>query len=215
MAICLLASGFIKSLFSSIETHASLTQAVAAIATVLIAAVALYYAIRSLNALRRQTDASISLTTETFRPILEVLGGMLGATSGIQFVNKGNGAALNFRWRVNEQPEKWRGYNSNIIAPQEKGALTGQVEWQKGLVLSYNAVAHRDELLTHVRFGPDGMVSNQHEVKQGAAFTRLGWTLLDPMLMIPAFHPDLVASKPLFLRIGHWWRLKLGKERRL
>jgi hypothetical protein len=146
---------------------------------------------------------------------MEVLGGSFSETSKIQFINKGNGAALNFRWRVNEQPERWRPYQSNIIAPQERGELVGKFDWAKGLVLSYNAVAHRDELLTHVQFGATGSISNQHEVKQGVAFTRLGWTLLDPNLAIPAFHPALIASQPPLLRLRHWWRLKRGKERRL
>jgi len=215
MAVWLILPGWVMSLFRLIEMHASFTQAIAAIATALIAALALFFAVQSLNALRRQTEASIFLTTETFRPIMEVEGGMLSTTSKLYFVNKGNGPALNFRWRVDEEPEIWRGYQSNIVAPQEKGLLTGQVEWERGLILSYNAVAHRDELLTHVRFGPYGAVSNQHEVKQGAAFTRLGWTLLEPKSNIPRFRPDLVASKPLMSRIGHWWRFKLGKEGRL
>jgi hypothetical protein len=95
-------------------------------------------AARSLKDLQRQTEASIALTTETFRPIVEVLGGSLGATSHIDFVNKGNGAALNFRWREDDIPVRWRAYNSNIIAPHEKGALKGEVDWTKGLVLAYH-----------------------------------------------------------------------------
>lgn len=192
-----------------------MTQAVAAIASTLIAAGALVYAVRSLRALQRQTEASISLTTETFRPIIEVLGGTLGAKCTIDFINKGNGAALNFRWRVDALPEQWRVYTTNLIAPQEKGELSGEIEWQKGLVLSYNSVAHRDELLTYIAFGPTGSVSNQHEMKQGAAVTRLGWTLLDPKLAVPGFHPDLVAMQPWRARVRHWWQLKRGKERRL
>jgi len=104
-----------------LEVHAALTQAIAAITSTVIAAGALIYAVRSLRAVQRQADASIALTTETFRPIV-VLGGALGekpAPSHINFVNKGNGAALNFRWRVDEAPERWGGYKSNMIAPQE------------------------------------------------------------------------------------------------
>jgi hypothetical protein len=75
-----------------------------------------------LKSLQRQTEASIAMTTETFRPILEVVGGSLceeSTPSNVDFVNKGNGAALDFRWRVDEEPERWGGYTSNIIAPQE------------------------------------------------------------------------------------------------
>jgi len=103
--------------------HAALTQAFAAIMSTMIATAALIYAIESLRALQQQTEASIAMTTETFRPIIEVLGGILGATSQIDFVNKGNGAALNFRWKTDDAPERWRAYTSNIIAPQEKGTL--------------------------------------------------------------------------------------------
>jgi len=205
----------IRSVLLKIEAHAALTQAVAAIASTGIATCALVYAVRSLTALQRQTEASIALTTETFRPIIEVLGGTLSATSTLQFLNKGNGAALNFRWRVDQAPERWRGHTSNIIPSKEGGDLRGEFEWQKGLVLSYNSVAHKDELLTYVKFGPTGSVSNQHEVRQGAAVTRLGWTLLDPKLAIPGFHPDFVAMQPWRARVRHGWRLITGKERRL
>ncbi len=205
----------IRMVLLKVEAHAALTQAVAAIVSTLIATAALIYAVRSLNALQRQTEASISLTTETFRPIIEVLGGTLGATSTLQFVNKGNGAALNFRWRVDQTPERWRGYKSNIIASKEQGDLRGEFEWQKGLILSYNSVAHRDELLTYVKFESSGSVSNQHEVRQGAAVTRLGWTLLDPKLAVPGFHTAFVAMQPWRARVRHWRRLKTGKERRL
>ncbi len=199
----------------ALECHAALTQAVAAIMSTMIATIALIYAIKSLRALQRQTEASIAMTTETFRPIIEVLGGILGATSQIDFVNKGNGAALNFRWKTDDAPERWRPYTSNIIAPQEKGTLKGEINWKKGLVLSYNSVAHREELRTHVTFGSTGSVVNSHAVSQGAAVTRQGWTLLDPELAIPAFHPDLIRSLPVMARIRHWWWLKRGKERRL
>jgi hypothetical protein len=181
----------------------------------MIATAALIYAIESLRALQQQTEASIAMTTETFRPIIEVLGGILGATSQIDFVNKGNGAALNFRWKTDDAPERWRAYTSNIIAPQEKGTLKGEIDWKRGLVLSYNSVAHRGEIRTHVTFGPTGAVFNSRDVRQGAAVTRQGWTLLDPELAIPAFHPDLIRSMAAMDRIKHWWRLKGGKERRL
>jgi hypothetical protein len=205
----------IKGALLVVEAHAALTQALAAIVSVMIAVGALVYAVRTLEALQRQTDASISLTTETFRPIIEVLGGTHGQTSQIDFVNKGNGPALNFRWRVEKTPEQWRAYTSNIIAPQEKGILKGEFEWQKGLVLSYNSAANQAEIFTYVTFGSTGSVSNHHKVRQGAAVTRLGWTLLDPKLAIPGFHPDFIAIQPLRMRIRHWWRLKRGKERRL
>jgi hypothetical protein len=93
----------IKDALLVVEAHAALTQALAAIVSTAIAVGALVYAVRSLKALQRQTDASISLTTETFRPIIEVLGGALGKTSQVDFVNKGNGPALNFRWRVDKR----------------------------------------------------------------------------------------------------------------
>ena len=200
---------------SNVEAHAALTQALAAIVSMMIAALALIYTVRTLKALQRQTEASIALTTETFRPVIEVLGGQLGATSRIDLVNKGNGSALNFRWSVDETPERWRAYTSNIIAPQEKGMLIAEVNWKQGLVLSYNSVAHREEIRTHVKFGPTGLVSNSHDVRQGAAVTRQGWTLLDPMLALPGFHPDLLRSMPRRARLKHWWLLKRGKERRL
>ena len=201
-----------------VESHAALTQALAAIGSTVLAIAALYFAVRSLIALQRQTEASIATVTETFRPIIEVLGGMLGeghAPSEINFKNKGNGAALNFRWRVDEEPERWGGYTTNIIAPQESGQLKAPMDWRRGLVLSYNSVAHREELLTYVRFNVGGSVSNQHEVKQGAAVTRLGWTVIDPKLAIPGWNAEYIATLPWRVRLGHWWRLKQGKERRL
>jgi hypothetical protein len=207
--------GPIRILLLKIEMHAALTQAVAAIISMTIAAIALYYGVKSLQALQRQAEASIALTTETFRPIIEVLGGSLGAISRVDFVNKGNGVALNFRWRVDELPEKWMGYTSNVIAPKETGVLRGQIDWKKGLVLSYNSVAHREEISTRVSFGSEGSVSNSHDIRQGAAVTRQGWTILDPDLAVPAFHPALIKSMPLNQRIKHWWRLKRGRERRL
>lgn len=221
--LVLIVSGFmgtsfgdkIKGVLLVVEPHAALTQALAAIVSVMIEVGALVYAVRTLEALQRQTVSSISLTTETFRPIIEVLGGTLGQTSQIDFVNKGNGPALNFRWRVEKAPEQWRAYTSNIIAPQERGILKGEFEWQKGLVLSYNSAANQAEIFTYVNFGSTGSVSNHHEVSQGAAVTRLGWTLLDPKLAIPGFHPGFIATQPLRVRIWHWWRLKRGKERRL
>ena len=76
-----ISEGTLRMVLLKVEAHAALTQAVAAIVSTLIATAALIYAVRSLNALQRQTEASISLTTETFRPIIEVLGGTLGATS--------------------------------------------------------------------------------------------------------------------------------------
>ena len=93
--------------------------------------------------------------------------------------------------------------------------MKGEFEWQNGLELSYNCAANKAEIFTYVTFGPAGLVSNQHEVRQGAAVTRLGWTLLDPKLAIPRFHPDFIAIQPLRMRIRYWWRLKRGKERRL
>ena len=72
-------------MFSKVECHAALTQAFAAIMSTMIATAALIYAIESLRALQQQTEASIAMTTETFRPIIEVLGGILGATSQIPF----------------------------------------------------------------------------------------------------------------------------------
>ena len=205
----------IRTMLLKVESHAALTQAVSAIVSMMIAAVALVYAIKSLRALQRQAEASIAMTTETFRPIIEILGGNLGRTSQINFVNKGNGAALNFRWKVNETPERWKAYTSNIIAPQESGILKGEIEWKKGLVLAYNSVADQDEIRTHVTFGPTGIVSNSHDIERGAAITRQGWTLLDPDLAVPAYHPDFIRSMPCMARFRHWWRLKKGKERRL
>jgi hypothetical protein len=208
----------VRLILLKIESHAALTQAIAAVASTLIAAGALIYAVRSLKALQRQAEASIAFTTETFRPIIEVLGGSLmegPSLSEINFVNKGNGAALNFRWRVDEEPERWGGYKSNIIAPQENGILKAQMEWRRGLVLSYNSVAHREEILTYVKFGSTGHVSNSHDVRQGAAVTRMGWTVLDPKLAIPGWDANLIGMMPWRGRLRHWWRLKQGKERRL
>jgi hypothetical protein len=205
----------IHTVAQTLECHAALTQAIANAVSTMIATVALIFAVKSLRALQRQTEASIAMTTETFRPIIEALGGSLGATSQINFVNKGNGAALNFRWKTDDTPERWRPYTSNIITPQEKGTLRGEIDWKKGLVLSYNSVAHREEIRTRVTFGSAGSVFNSHDVRQGAAVTRQGWTLLDPELAIPAFHPDLIRAMPVIDRIRHWWRLKRGKERRL
>ena len=208
-------SYLLRAMLSTIEAHAALTQAVAAIISTFIAVIALLYAIKSLWTLQRQTEANVAMTTETFRPVVEVLGGRLGKTSHIDFVNKGNGAALNFRWRDNTAPERWRAYQTNVIAPQERGALTGEIDWKKGLVLSYNSVAHREEICTLVKFGPTGTVSNMHDIRQGAAITRRGWTVLDPDAAIPAWHPDLIRAMPPMTRLAHWWRLKRGKERRL
>lgn len=210
--------GPLSRFLAGVEIHAALTQAVAAILSTLIAAAALLYAVRSLLALQRQTAASIALTTETFRPIIEVLGGQLMEKPGrsqVDFHNKGNGAALNFRWRVDEEPELWGGYTSNIIAPQEKGQLNAPMNWRKGLTLSYNSVAHREEIRTYVTFGPTGSVMNQHDVRQGAAVTRMGWTVVDPKLAIPGWSADIIAMMPWRSRLLHWWRLKRGLERRL
>lgn len=173
---------------------------------------------RSLRILRRQTEASIALTNETFRPIVEVLGGALAenpSPSRIDFENKGNGSALNFRWRVDQEPQRWAGYKSNIIAPREKGSIVAPLNWKKGLVLSYNSAASGEEILTYVKFGGTGTVSNDHVVNQGAAVTRLGWAVADPDSAIPGWHPSLVAAMPWRARLWHWWRLKQGKERRL
>jgi hypothetical protein len=205
-------------LSQAIEAHAALTQAFASIVSTLIAAAALFYAISSLKNLQRQTEASIALTTETFRPIIEVLGGSLAegqSASDVDFANKGNGAALNFRWRVDEEPERWRGYKSNIIAPHEKGKINAPMDWRKGLVLSYNSVTHREEIRTYVSFGSTGCVSNSHDVRQGAAVTRLGWTVIDPKLAVSGFHPVFIATLPFRLKVMHWWRLRTGKKRRL
>jgi hypothetical protein len=210
--------GRIVQLLSNLESHAALTQAVAAVASTLIAAGALIYALLTLKAMQRQTEASTAMMRETFRPVVEVLGGELGerpAPSKVDFENKGNGSALNFRWRVDEVPERWGGYTSNIITPQEKGRIVAPMDWTKGLVLSYNSVANREEIRTYVKFGSTGSVSNHHEVRQGAAVTRLGWTVANPELAVPAWHPALIAAKPWRARVGHWWRLKRGKERRL
>jgi hypothetical protein len=198
-----------------LEAHSALTQALAAIVSVLIASVALYFAVRSLWTLQRQTEANIAMTTETFRPIIEVQGGKMALVSEINFVNKGNGAALNFRWRENSTPERWRVYTTNVVTPQESGTLKGEVNWKNGLVLGYNSVAHREEILTYVKFESTGAVSNMHDIRQGSAVTRLGWTLHDPKLEVTAWHPDLIRSLPLRARWVHWWRLKRGKERRL
>lgn len=207
----------VRLVLLKVEAHAALTQALAAIVSTVIAVFALRYAVRTLGALQRQTEASIALTTETFRPIIEVLGAeQLAAICDMKFVNKGNGPALNFRWRDNVMPERWRAYKSNIIAAQEKGVLKAGLDWQKGLVLSYNSTANRDEIRTYVTVDPaSGSVTNSHNVRQGAAVTRLGWTIIDPELAIPRFHPDFVAMQPLPARVRHWWRLKIGKERRL
>ena len=210
--------GSLRLVFLKVEEHAAFTQAAAAIASTFIAAGAFVYAIRSLHTLQRQTEASISLTTETFRPIIEVLGGALRDNpfpSEIDFHNKGNGPALNFRWRVDEMPERWMGHTSNIIAPQEKGRLVAPVNWQKGFVLSYNSVAHREELLSYIKMQVGGAVMNQHEVRQGAALTRLGWTVLDPELALPGFSAELIALMPWRARLWHWWRLKRKLERRI
>jgi hypothetical protein len=95
----------------------------------------------------------------------------------MNFVNKGNGPALNFRWRDNVNPERWRAYRSNIIAAQEKGVLKAGLDWQKGLVLSYNSSANPDEILTYVTVDPySGSVTNTHDVNQGSTVTRLGWS---------------------------------------
>lgn len=205
------------SLLKAIEAHAALTQAIAAIGSVMIAAAALIYAVSSLKTLKRQTEASISTTTETFRPIIEVIGAeQLAAACDMGFVNKGNGSALNFRWRDNVLPERWRAYRTNIIAAQEKGILQAGLDWHRGLVLSYNSTANRDEILTYVTVdSSSGAVTNNHVVKQGAAVTRPGWTVLDPKLAIPAYNPDFIRSMPIRARLRHWWRLKRGKERRL
>lgn len=204
-----------RNLSTAFEAHAVLVQSLASVGGVLIAATALYFAVKSLWALQRQTEANIAMVTETFRPIVEVQGGRLGRVSQIDFVNKGNGAALNFRWRENAKPERWRAYTTNVLAPGEHGVLNGEVNWKAGLVLAYNSVAHREEILTYVKFGSAGAVSNMHEIRQGAAFTRLGWTLLDPEAATPAFHPDFVRALPVRLRLLHWWRLRRGLERRI
>jgi hypothetical protein len=208
---------WLRSVLIALEAHAALTQAIAALVSVLIAAGALLYAVRSLRTMQRQTESSIAMTTETFRPIVEALvADPLCATCDLKFVNKGNGPALNFRWRDNVLPERWMAYASNVIAPQEKGLLKAEFDWQKGIVLSYNSAANRDEILTYVTINPfSGSVANRHEFEQGAAATRPGWTLLDPKLAIPGFHPDFVAMQPLWARVEHWWRLKRGRERRL
>lgn len=210
--------GQIVELLAKLEAHAALTQAAAAVVSTLIAAGALIYALRTLKAMQRQTEASIALTTETFRPIVEVLGAALGevpSPSHVDFANKGNGSALNFRWKVDGEPERWGGYTSNIIAPQEKGRIIAPMDWRKGLVLSYNSVANREEIRTYIKFGPTGSVSNSHDVRQGAAITRLGWTVANPELAVPAWHPKPIAAMPWLERVKHWWRLKRGKERRL
>ncbi len=208
----------LQYLFATLETHAALTQAIAAILSTLIAACTLIYAFRSLRALQRQTQASIQLATESFRPIVEVLGGAFGSppkSSEVDFQNKGNGAALNFRWRVDEEPERWGGYTSNIVSAQEKGRIVAPMNWREGLVLSYNSVANSEEIRTYVRFGSNGIVSNSHDVRQGHAVTRMGWTVADPKLAIPGWHPDLIRAMPWRSRVRHWWLLKRGKERRL
>ena len=79
----------LENALSRIECHAALTQAVAAVVSMMIAAAALLYAVKSLRAMQRQADASIAMTIETFRPIIEVLGGTLSAHSQINFENKG------------------------------------------------------------------------------------------------------------------------------
>jgi hypothetical protein len=206
---------FLSNTLLRLEAHAALVQALAAIVSMMIATVALTYAVNSLRTMQRQTEAAIAMTTETFRPIIEVLGGSLGATCHIDFVNKGNGVALNFRWKEDCVPERWRGYTTNVIAPQERGALIGKIDWEKGLVLAYNSVAHREEIYTRVTFGSTGAVANTHDISQGAAMTRQGWTLLDPKLVVPAYHPEFIRSMPLLDRATHWWGLKRGKERRL
>jgi hypothetical protein len=57
-------------LLKHVEAHAALTQAIAAVGSVVIVAAALIYAVWTLKALQRQTEASIAMTTETFRPII-------------------------------------------------------------------------------------------------------------------------------------------------
>jgi hypothetical protein len=94
--------------------------------------------------------------------------------------------------------------------------LKAGLDWNKGLALSYNSTANLDEILTYVTVdSSSGSVTNNHVVKQGAAITRLGWTISDPKLAIPAYHPELISSLPIRARLKHWWRLKRGKERRL
>ncbi|HUO61050.1 MAG TPA: hypothetical protein VMU24_10305, partial [Candidatus Acidoferrales bacterium] len=60
-------------LFLSSESAAAV-QAFAAVVSAFIAAGALVYAAISLGQLKRQAEASSSLTIETFRPIIEVQG---------------------------------------------------------------------------------------------------------------------------------------------
>jgi hypothetical protein len=205
------------SILKAMEAHAALTQTVASVGSVAIAAAALIYVVCTLKALQRQTEASIAMTNETFRPIIEVLDAeQLAAACDMAFVNKGNDPALNFRWRDNVLPERWRAYRTNIISSQENGVLKAGLDWHKGLVLSYNSTANPDEILTYVTVdSSSGSVTNNHVVKQGAAITRLGWTIIDPKLAIRAFHPNLIRSLPMRARLRHWWRLKRGKERRL
>jgi hypothetical protein len=197
-----------------IEAHAALTQAITSILSVLISAPALIYAIYTLKTLQRQTEASVAQTRETFRPIIEVGGVELGVQSTIRFSNKGQGPALNFRWRVAVEPERWQGWNTNIISSGETGLLRGRIDWKSGLVLSYNSVASKPEIITYVTFNSDGTVSNQHVVKEGTG-TRLGWAVMDPSAALPGFNPAFLATLPISERIRHWWRLKRGKERRL
>jgi hypothetical protein len=203
------------NIVSALEAHTALIQSLAAIVSIVVAVAALYFAVKSLWTLQRQTEANVSMTTETFRPIIEVQGCKLGQFSEFRFINKGNGAALNFRWRENKAPEQWRVYTTNILAPQERGALIGKIDWESGLILGYNSVAHREEILTYVKFGLNGVISNMHEIRQGSAVTRIGWTLHDPKLEIPAWHPDYIRSLPPQRQLIHWWRLKRGRERRL
>jgi hypothetical protein len=76
------------------EAHAALTQTVASVGSVAIAAAALIYVVCTLKALQRQTEASIAMTNETFRPIIEVLDAeQLAAACDMAFVNKGNDPA--------------------------------------------------------------------------------------------------------------------------
>jgi hypothetical protein len=163
------------SILNTLEAHAALTQAAAAVGSVAIAATALISTVWTLKASQSQTEASIAMTTETFRPIIEVLGAeQLAAICDMTFVNKGNGPALNFRWRDNILPERWCAYSTNIISSQEKGVLKAGLDWNKGLVLSYNSTANLDEILTYVTVdSSSGSVTNNHVVMQALRYLAL------------------------------------------
>lgn len=207
----------VQAALKTIESHAALVQAIAAILSAIVAACALVYTVLALRALQKQTQASIAATVETFRPIIEVLGGELGALqSHLTIKNKGAGAALNLRWRLNEEPERWNAFGNLLAAGEERRLHIKGNPRSMGVVLSYESVAQKGELLTLAKFSQLNLEPwNQHVFSTSAGKTRMGWTTANPELEFPAYHTDLIASMPWHMRLYHWWNLKRGHERRL